>query len=104
MNRTESLHIKMSMDKAMYAKHIEAVKRLIPDLDTQMAKGDTLNLSYDFRIHYLDDVAECLEAVGELCAERMIVTKASCAELEEGRVLLHEVLKKLDHIIKMVGN
>ena len=104
MSRIESLHIEMSMDKSMYKKHIAAMKLLIPDLDVQMAKGDTLNLRYDLRIEYLGKVAECLEAVGELCEDRMVVTKASCKELEEGRILLYEVLKKLDHVIKMVGH
>ncbi|MHC4705019.1 MAG: hypothetical protein ACYTFQ_31100 [Planctomycetota bacterium] len=98
--RTEHIEIKMELDKAAYDRHRKAVEDFSPHL--QVSEGDTLKLTYNFYCDYHGDIVKKLTAVKEFCSDPAIVHKASCSELEEGRVLVYEVLKKLDEVIQLV--
>ena len=102
LERREHVEIKMELDKAAYARHASAVRALVPDFKLQMRGGDTLSVRYKFVIEYFGDVAEKLEAVQTLCSDPDVVQTASCADLEQGRILVYEVLKRLDAVIKQV--
>ena len=98
--RHESVRINMKLSKSSLLNHLEVVKLLRPDVvDLHMDDDTTLSLDYDFSIAYLGDVATNLQAVQELCEAPDVVMEASCAELEQGRILVYEVLKKLDRLI-----
>jgi len=97
--KTESVKITMKLAKEAADKHEQAVKLLAPNFAKQLMSGDTLNVSYSFCIDYFGNVERRLTAVQELCSDTAVVTQASCEELEEGRLLVYEVLSKLDALI-----
>jgi hypothetical protein len=91
----------MELTKDAADKHEDAVKTLIRNLKTQLRDGDTLKVTYDFIVQYYGDIVRKLQAVGVICSDPSVVVTASCGELEEGRILVYEVLKKLDHVIQL---
>jgi hypothetical protein len=100
-SRIENVRISMELSKSGFLEHLETIKLLRPDaVDLHMDDDTTLSLDYDFSISYLSSVAEHLKAVQTLCEAEDVVVKASCEELEQGRILIYEVLKRLDAIIK----
>lgn len=100
--RTESVRITMKLAKEVADKHEQVVKLLAPNFAKQLIDGDTLNVTYSFCIDYFGDVVQRLTAVQKLCSDLAVVTQASCEELEEGRLLVYEVLRRLDMLITSI--
>jgi hypothetical protein len=100
--KREKISVHMTLDKKAYARHAQAVAALLPDFKAQMEKDDDLKVSYDLFINYFGDVVRCLEAVKKICSDPDVVITASCPELEQGRLLIYEALKRLDSVIKTV--
>ena len=101
--RTEAIRINMKVKGSMYEKHRKAVNLLVPDYDryANVQTDDTINISYKFWATYYG-VVQNLQAVQSLCDDPDVVVKVDCAELEKGRILIYETLKKLDNIIQHV--
>ncbi len=66
-----------------------------------MGSADTFHITYTFSMEY-HGVVEQLDAIMELCDDRDIINSLDCQALEEERILVYEVLKKLDKTIKKV--
>jgi hypothetical protein len=98
--RIEAVNIKMKLTGAAAKSHKDAVLTLNPTALDHIRDDDDLLINYSFIIQYFDDVLGGLEAVQEICEDPDVVLSASCAELEEGRLLVYEVLKKLEAVIK----
>jgi len=100
--KSENVKIRMKLSKSGLLHHLETIKLLRPDVvDLQMGDEDSLTVSYDFTIAYLGNVAKALQAVQTLCEAPDVVMEASCEELEQGRILVYEVLKRLEAIIAL---
>jgi len=104
MSKTESVEIKFKLDKRAWDKHREAINLILrncgkPDL-AKVDNGDNVNFTYTFYIDYLGDINRTLEAVGQLCDDPKIVQSCECDILMEGKILLHEILKKLERMIR----
>lgn len=96
--KVENVQIKMTLDKAAHDRHAQVVKDLAPHLGPVL-ENDTLNLTYTFHCLYFGDIVKKLTAVQELCSDPQIIHEASCRELRDGKILVYEVLKKLDDVI-----
>jgi hypothetical protein len=75
------------------------------NLDPATVRPDDLvKVNYTFSIEYYGNIAKALFAVNEICANHPEVVKAvEYKELERGRVLIHDVLTRLDQLMKTVG-
>jgi hypothetical protein len=100
VEKQEEVNIRMTLDPAAYARHAQAVGVLVPNFKEQMLKDDELKVAYDFTIEYFGNVVRKLEAVEKICSDPDVVVAASCPELEQGRLLVYEALKRLEAIIK----
>lgn len=98
----ERVDILMTLEAAAYERHKEAIEVLDPShKDADSGPDDIINVRYKFWVHY-HGVVKQLQAVQEICDDPDVITATSCADLEEGRILIYEVLKKLDNIIQQV--
>ena len=98
--RMEDVCIQMTLDDKAYEKHSEAVNTLVPPQDVE--DGDSVKVKYLFKIGYYGGIVEALKAVKELCDDPDVLVSASCRQLTEGRIMIHEVLKQLDAVIKEI--
>ncbi|MHC4371756.1 MAG: hypothetical protein ACYSW8_29425 [Planctomycetota bacterium] len=75
------------------------------NLDPATVKsGDLVKVDYSVLIKYFGNTVKGLNAVNEICANHPEVVKGvEYEELERGRVLIHEVLTRLDQLMKTVG-
>jgi hypothetical protein len=99
--RTETIYISMELKGSAYEKHKEAIHTLCPDHTTNVQQDDRIKISYTFWATY-HGLVENLQAVEELCGDPDTITSVDCAALEERRILVYEVLKKLDSVIQKV--
>ena len=100
--RTDDVSLLMTLDASAYERHKEAVRILAPNYQNADAQqSDLYRVTYKFWVGYYG-VVKKLQAVQEICDDPDVITAASCADLEEGRTLIYEVLKKLDNIIQQV--
>jgi hypothetical protein len=93
----------MDVKGSAYEKHRKAINILCPDYDryTNVPTDDMVHIRYKFWASYYG-VVKNLQAVQDLCDDPDVVVTVDCAELEEGRILIYETLKKLDNIIQHV--
>ncbi|KPK54268.1 MAG: hypothetical protein AMS22_06080 [Thiotrichales bacterium SG8_50] len=98
--RIENVKIKMELDYDAYLRNKEAVTALTSVENVR--EGDKLKITYDFSCWYLGDIVEKLTAVETICNDPATIKTASCSELEEGRILVYKVLRKLDDVIRQV--
>ncbi len=96
----QSVDICMTLDKSRYEKHKADVAVLTDKRAMDVTEDDLVKLKYKFFIHYIGDIARKLEAVGNICDDPAVVRDIKCWQLKEGRILIYEVLKKLDRLIK----
>jgi hypothetical protein len=100
--KTEAVTINMKIDREMSLKHKPAIKTILPNFKTQLEGKDHLNLKYEFFINYFGDVERKLRAVHSLCKDPGVIIDASCDEIEEGKILVYKVLKRLEEVIQTV--
>ena len=100
--RTEGVSLLMTLSASAYKRHKEAVHILDPGYQNAGAQqSDSYLVTYRFWIDYFNIVKE-LQAVEEICNDPDVPAVATCAALEENRILIYEMLKKLDNIIQQV--
>lgn len=93
----------MEVKGSAYEKHRKAITLLDPEYGryANIQTADTIKIRYKFWASYYG-VVENLQAVQGLCDDPDVVVEADCDELEGGRILIYETLKKLDNIIQHV--
>jgi hypothetical protein len=65
---------------------------------------DLVKIDYTVTCKYFGNVARALSAVNEICANHPeVVTGVEYQELKHGRMLIHEVLARLDQLMATVG-
>jgi len=96
----QKVDICMHLDKSGFEKHKADAARVLGKPIDDLSEGDFIKLKYTFFITYLGDIAKRLEAVGNICDDPAIVRSIDCYQLKEGRILVHEILKKMDRLIK----
>jgi hypothetical protein len=102
-NRTEIIPIDLELNKQESMKrHALALKILLPHGVPKTADGDTLKVHWTLTCAYLEETALTLEAIGSICDDPDVIVNATCAPLEEGKILVLEVLKKLEAVIAKV--
>ncbi len=100
--RTDIVNIKFELEYEAFKRHEKAIKTLKPRFDVSlMTAADTFNLDYTFCIDY-HKVSESLGAIMELCDDPDVIHRLVCPSLERERILVYEVLKKLDATIAKV--
>jgi hypothetical protein len=73
------------------------------DPDT-IRPNDLMRVNYSVTCEYFGNVARALSAVNEICANHPeVVTGVEYQELKHGRMLIHEVLARLDQLMATVG-
>lgn len=100
LQRREKVEIKMTLHKEAFERHKKAVKILL--VPPEMMEDDSLVITYKFFCEYFGNVVACLQAVEEICDDPDIIKEADCEALEEGRILVYEVLRKLEAVIQKV--
>ncbi len=101
--RQEKIEIGMVVDKSVCERCEKAVKTLVETDISQMVSGDDLVITYRFYCDYFGNVVEALQAVEKILDDpETVVKKADCVALEEGRILIFEVLTKLNDVIRKV--
>lgn len=101
-NRVEIVPIDLELNKQESRKrHSLALKILLPVVP-KTEEGDTLKVHYTFTCAYLQETALQLEAIGSICDDPDVIVNAECLPLEEGKILVFEVLKKLEAVIDKV--
>ncbi len=99
----ERINIRFELNFEAFKRHEKAIRILKPGFDPKMMTGsDSFRLDYRFVVDY-HGVVENLNAIVELCDDPDVVNGLSCQALESERILIHEVLKKLDATIEKVG-
>jgi len=98
VTRQEKVVIKMTLDKATYDRQQTAVEAL--GAQHFVNEGDTLHVTYTFMADYIGDIVKKLTAVEAICDDPAVIIDADVAEVRHGRMLVYEVLKKLDRISK----
>ena len=101
--RTETVCINMVVKGSAYDKHKKAIHILTPNYGryTDIQLNDTICIHYKFWASYYD-VVQKLQSVQDICDDPDVVVTVDCSELEAGRILVYETLKKLDSIIQQV--
>ena len=67
----------------------------------QSSQSGSLHLHYKFCVDYYCIVG-AFDAIMELCDDDGIIQKLGCRALEDERILVYEVLKKLDATIQKI--
>ena len=100
---TQAVKILMSLSKEAHDRCREIVHILWPTWnETLIRPGDTLCLDYEVSVYYFNDLIKKLTAVQTLCADPEVNVEVSREELEEVRILVYEVLKRLENVIQEV--
>ena len=97
----EDVTINLQFTPQALTRHRHDIEQLMSPPATR--DGDLLNIRYKFCIKYFGNIRNALAAVSSICDDPSVVKSVSCAELTQGRILIHEVLKKLEELIKKVG-
>jgi len=98
----EEIIIKMKLEPEAATRHREAVLHLCPDLDGRLQATDEVNIDYKFCCEYLGTVAMALRHIQSICEDPKVVLDVSCESLTQGHILIYEVLKRLEQVIKTV--
>lgn len=100
--QTDRINIKFELDFEAFKRHKKAILKLSPRFDLKTMTGsDSFRINYKFMVDY-HGVIENLNAIMELCDDSDIVVNVNCHALENERILVYEVLKKLDATIEKV--
>ena len=103
--REEEIKIKLVVGESVYKRCEKAVKTLVtPSVEpSEMGSRTDLLIEYTLWCEYFGDVAKALQAIEEILDDpETVVREADCAALEEGRILVFEVLTKLQDVIRKV--
>lgn len=101
-NRVEEIPIDMELDKSAFDRHALALKIIMPNGVPVMENKDTLKVHWKMTCAYLEETALALEAIGSICDDPEVIVNANCAPLEEGKILVFNVLEKLKKVIKKI--
>lgn len=100
--RVERVNIEFELDFKAFKRHEKAIRALTPGFTLErMSHGDLFCIDYKFMVDY-QGVVESLNAIMELCDDPDVINKLGCKALENERILIYEVLKKLDETIEKV--
>jgi len=99
--KRELIQIMMKVDKSTVERLKDAVEALVGPQD--MVEGDDLKITYTFCCDYYGQIVRALTAVETILDDpETVISKVDCEMLEEGRILVFEVLRKLDDVIRKV--
>jgi len=100
--RCEEIQIMMTFDKATVDRLRDVVEVLVK-IPEYMEDQDDFGVTYTFTCDYYGDIVRALTAVETIIDDpETIVSEVDCEMLEEGRILIFEVLTKLDSVIRKV--
>lgn len=105
VTRVEDVPVELSLDKlATIERHKLALKILLNrDVDDfKVRDGDTLKVTWRLVLEYLGRTEMQLEALGDILDDPDIIVDAKCEPLEEGKILVFEVFRKLKKVIRKV--
>ncbi len=98
----EKINIKMKLERDVANRNTEAIQCLIPNWKEYLKDSDTLTIDYNFNCEYLGTVATALRHIQAICDDPDVVLDVSCESLAQGHILIYEVLKRLEQVIKTV--
>jgi hypothetical protein len=98
IERSEVILIRVALDKSAYGRPEHNLKTVMPNAP-DIAEGDTLKLSYEFRADYHGDVAAKLDAIGRIVADESLVKAVEIEELKYGRSVIVQIVQELTRII-----
>jgi hypothetical protein len=98
----ENITIGMKLKPEAATRHKEAVLHLCPGLVGWVKDTDEVNIDYKFCCEYFGSVEVALRHIQSICDDPDVVLDVSCESLAQGRILLYEVLKRLEQVIKTV--
>ena len=75
----------------------ELIRVLVPDL-MPVQKGDKLVVTYDLHFDYADEVYKRLVAIEKLLDNPEVVGRANMKALSGGRLLMQDIILKIDKI------
>ena len=93
-HRNETVHIQMLLDKAASIRH-ELALTVLKCLPAGVELGDALRVSYEFNVHYFDDIVSKLRAVIDLCNDPAIVISEIHEELQHGECVIEDAILAL---------
>ena len=100
--KREKIEILMEVDTPTVERLREAIEVLVKVPDP-MGEGDNLKITYSFYIDYYGKIVKALTAVETIIDDpETVISQVDCEMLEEGRILVFEVLRKLDDVIRKV--
>ena len=100
MDRVECIAIQLTLNGKEIKKHKHALAVLCNNI--HFGEGDTLDIEYKFFVAYMQELVDRFRAIQDLCMNPEVVIDASCTDLEQGKILVYEVLKELELIITSV--
>lgn len=108
IGRAERLSVRMDIDHADIEKvrpQLEVLERCAAlNMPKNVIPGDLLKVNYSLTAEYLGNTAQALTAVNEICSQHPeLVAAVKYEELKHGKMLLHEVLSRLDTLMQTVG-
>lgn len=102
VTRVDDVVIKLGLEKAQLDRHRLALKILLGDRlnHVNLNTGDNLQVEWRLILEYLGKTEMQLEAVLSILEDKEVVAEAKCDTLEQGKILVFEVFKKLSKVIK----
>ncbi len=100
--KRELIQITMEVDKPTVERLKDAIEVLVKIPET-MDEGDNFKITHTFCCDYYGQIVRALTAIKMIIDDpETVIPKVDCEILEEGRILVFEMLRKLNDVIRKV--